>query len=904
MSADKNEILEVDRLTIPRFATLDELVMLFTNDRSSTNHTLLGMTLMCLPQFSSELELFRLLEKRFKTAGASSSGSGGEGGVQACNLAPAGLPVRIKVMLVLRSWLKLLSTGPVPLDDTYDSKVSLVEALSDFLENGVDRKEAPVMHIVKSLMPQVQVFKRNVESAKTMWESYQCLQRGEAKGGSGNVGSSSAGATPPPAPTSILTAIGVDNDPDADCDAADDVSLQEFPMSDSRTMSVASSDAATQDFMRDVPTPEPVLAVSGTPPSPIVLGSMYRSLGRGSLGTYLDSNPPSPFGMVSPISASPNLDAADFSRLAHLAFDESPTSGGLPPAPTSWPQTAPIHDENKDDITGRDAPDEITGTVPRVLRVPTDVREISIAGLFSPQALADALTVLDWALWMSSVRPHELLHLAWTQPTLKVRHPDIGGSWGSQRLIQSTNHTVAWVASEVVKVALQRDMAAAASMITYFISTARQAFKINNFNAVFLVVSALGLPSVKTLKPAWSMLRPSVKKLFHALKGLCGPSNNYAAYRKVLQEIGEDPYVPVFQVAIRDVTFVQGAGPWTVADENTSDVRSKEEDRIDLRKVVSVYERIEILLKRREREPVRVVTESEADEMDAAGAMPDPNTPAGQSLPTCTSSQTGKSYRIFMELSEEQCDWGLGQKDPTALFSALNGMGKVVEQDRLSPPEERQSDDELLGWSNGSEAKSDAVLSFLSLQEHCVQDIFSLMAEEMGEPPIAGMTPSSSAGDIYGRASSSSGRGSIGSNGRSCGMHRFVPTPTSSSTTTRRLFEADGSPMRSSGGGGSKLTGRDDGTITPGSADVGVRSSSLGTRSSSLSARSMRGQPKKDWSSQARFTIHCSELQISYLLSVIIDTRIAFSALQRKAKAACTLATERSDGKKAMPVNT
>ena len=118
---ETTEEIQVDRLKISRFATLDELVLTFTNARASTNNTLLDVVLTCLPSFSTEIELFHLLKDRYANVIASPT-SRTPGNI---------IQVRIKVMLVLRSWMRKLVKTPIPLDDAYDSKATLAKEIED-----------------------------------------------------------------------------------------------------------------------------------------------------------------------------------------------------------------------------------------------------------------------------------------------------------------------------------------------------------------------------------------------------------------------------------------------------------------------------------------------------------------------------------------------------------------------------------------------------------------------------------------------------------------------------------------------------------------------------------------------------------------------------------------------------
>ena len=263
--------------------------------------------------------------------------------------------------------------------------------------------------------------------------------------------------------------------------------------------------------------------------------------------------------------------------------------------------------QNKRDVAveeNKKISNNTTSTLPRWLVVPSILHRKLVMDVFTPVELADALTALDWELWMASIYPSELLGLTWTKRNLKTIHPVSGGAAHLQRLIQATNQTVVWVATEILHASME--YARGVECISFFVATARQAFKLNNFNAMFVLISALGLPAIRNLKTCWAYIRPSVRKLLEALRSMCSPSSNYTAYRKAIAEIKGEPIVPVFQVALRDLTFVENAGPWFVNENNDHDhdeqmakegyVKLSNPKIIDVRKIIATADILDSML--------------------------------------------------------------------------------------------------------------------------------------------------------------------------------------------------------------------------------------------------------------------------------------------------------------------
>lgn len=99
------------------------------------------------------------------------------------------------------------------------------------------------------------------------------------------------------------------------------------------------------------------------------------------------------------------------------------------------------------------------------------------------------LTILELEDGILTIRPRELVGMRWTQQGLKSIHPDLGGSSHLTRLILATNQRIAWIADEIIhRGTIQGSIA---ECIEYFLRVARRALKMNNFNTVFQIVSAL-----------------------------------------------------------------------------------------------------------------------------------------------------------------------------------------------------------------------------------------------------------------------------------------------------------------------------------------------------------------------------------------------------------------------------
>lgn len=114
------------------------------------------------------------------------------------------------------------------------------------------------------------------------------------------------------------------------------------------------------------------------------------------------------------------------------------------------------------------------------------------------------------------MRRRELLNLAWTKEDLKDVHPDLGGAAHLNRLIIVTNKRIIWVASEIIYYSVF--CGPVSDALEYFILVASTAMKQKNFNLVFVIMSAIGLPCIMQLKLGWQNLSKSKYAIYSRLK--------------------------------------------------------------------------------------------------------------------------------------------------------------------------------------------------------------------------------------------------------------------------------------------------------------------------------------------------------------------------------------------------
>ena len=600
------EELTVDKLAIPRYVTLRDLVYMLTDDKTPTPHKLLESALICLPCYTSKIEFLNNLSLRM-------NGST--------------LQVKIKVMILFRSWMKLLINEPIITNDNESNSINMSSsrkntnkntdyeefciALNAFLESTL-QDATPVQAIAKKVRLTILNYCQNLKLVKTALDAFKTRSsmlkyeynnnnnsnKNQEERLDDTTDNNNNNDT-----TTTTTTTTTNNNNNSISSMTSTPEKSKTNTSTNTTTNVVAghvmltgrSRSRSQNSSLEKELEDKVFRSSSLSPSQVVPPSpIASSPAIGSIpGSPIPSNQFDTFDFgagTSPGSASPLLSSSPLLRLGNMSlYDDSKWHGpqvvdGIVEALG----TAQRGRSASDDTTSlfsferrqlllqqqqqsqshrkRGKATNITSTLPRWLVVPGVLHRKLVMDVFTPIELADALTALDWELWMASIYPSELLGLTWTKRTLKTVHPISGGAAHIQRLIQATNQTVVWVATEILHASME--YARGVECISFFVATARQAFKLNNFNAMFVLISALGLPAIRNLKTCWAYIRPSVRKLLEALRSMCSPSSNYTLYRKAISEIKGEPIIPVFQVALRDLTFVENAGSWFATDDD------------------------------------------------------------------------------------------------------------------------------------------------------------------------------------------------------------------------------------------------------------------------------------------------------------------------------------------------
>ncbi len=230
-------------------------------------------------------------------------------------------------------------------------------------------------------------------------------------------------------------------------------------------------------------------------------------------------------------------------------------------------------------------------------------------------------------------------------------------------------------------------------------------------------------------------------------------------------------------------------------------------------------------------------------------------------------ASAGGSYRIIMELSDDQWDDRITHMAP--LFHTLECLG-VSGADM--PLRDAKGKKIAVPIPPVGTRAPEVVPSFLTLKEHCTKNLFDLM-----DIPLPTVAPTDFTPGVVRDGTS-------------------TPSPLQQQDTSQRrlFFDAESSsPIKAASGGlaalglhtpttgvpSSSLASDAAGSAAAVRASTGGRGTSSSRTSTGSCSSTARSQPRKEWHNPSRFTIRCSEVQISYLCASMLHTPIAFTEL-------------------------
>ncbi|KAL7722256.1 Ras guanine nucleotide exchange factor [Entamoeba marina] len=186
-----------------------------------------------------------------------------------------------------------------------------------------------------------------------------------------------------------------------------------------------------------------------------------------------------------------------------------------------------------------------------VNRLPT---ESKFSGLFSysPHDFAEQLTLLQMNLFMN-IPPTEFLNQGWTKKDKQKCAPRL------LEMIHFSSRIILIVQTQIVS---QASYPLRSLALFYFIHAADSLKKIQNFDGMKAVITALQSVAVYRLKVSWEILPIKTKELFNELTHLVSEDNNFAELRKQMK-IVTPPTIPFIGSTLTDLIYTSDGNETT-----------------------------------------------------------------------------------------------------------------------------------------------------------------------------------------------------------------------------------------------------------------------------------------------------------------------------------------------------
>ena len=166
-----------------------------------------------------------------------------------------------------------------------------------------------------------------------------------------------------------------------------------------------------------------------------------------------------------------------------------------------------------------------------------------------PKELARQLTLVEHELFRA-VRPWELQDLAFSKKD-KSRAPHVAA------VTRHFNAASQWFACAILA---QRGLRARVRAAARVLDVAEHCRRLQNYNGVNEIISALNSSAVYRLRRTWAALAPRHTRLFRELSELMANTRNYQNLRHQLHNV-EPPLVPYLGVYLTDLTFLEEGNP-------------------------------------------------------------------------------------------------------------------------------------------------------------------------------------------------------------------------------------------------------------------------------------------------------------------------------------------------------
>lgn len=175
--------------------------------------------------------------------------------------------------------------------------------------------------------------------------------------------------------------------------------------------------------------------------------------------------------------------------------------------------------------------------------------------------IARQITLIDFTIF-SKIEPKECLNQAWNKGNRETKAPNI------YKMINWFNLLSNWVGSQVV---LTEDVEKRSKLMAKFIELANFCKDMNNFNAVFSIISGLNLAAIFRLKETWAALPQDITDMYKDLHQYISRDKNFKTIRTAIRKVKPPciPYIGLYLTDLYTIFIVCWLIPRTFIEEGS-----------------------------------------------------------------------------------------------------------------------------------------------------------------------------------------------------------------------------------------------------------------------------------------------------------------------------------------------
>ncbi|EFC43246.1 hypothetical protein NAEGRDRAFT_50007 [Naegleria gruberi] len=170
--------------------------------------------------------------------------------------------------------------------------------------------------------------------------------------------------------------------------------------------------------------------------------------------------------------------------------------------------------------------------------------------------IARQITLIEYNMF-KSIRPKECLNQSWNKESREEK------AYNIFQMITWFNRVSRWVATKILS---EPSLKERKTILTKMIQIAEECRKLNNFNAVFEIVSGLQNSAVHRLKKTWEALKSESRRDHEELLAIISGDNNFRAIRHAILYV-KPPCIPYIGVFLTDLTFIEDGNPNVLNDK-------------------------------------------------------------------------------------------------------------------------------------------------------------------------------------------------------------------------------------------------------------------------------------------------------------------------------------------------